>query len=137
MDDSLWLYHASYPLPLLVLLSSILSGGMSGLRSTALSLAPGRAGRVGGAAVEVQRGLEATVAHQHQPCLLHEGLGGHAQLPGYEAHGLPQRMTERAERYTTSSSRFYKEHKIFNRSYLARIIHESQTRPWDSLHEVL
>ena len=107
MDDSLWLYHASYPLPLLVLLSSILSGGMSGLRSTALCLAPGRAGRVGGAAVEVQRGLEATVAHRYRPCLLHEGLGGHAKLPGRDAHGFPQRMAEQAERYTTSSSLFF------------------------------
>lgn len=33
---------------------------------------------------------------------------------GRDAYGLPPRMAEQAERDPTSSSRFYKEHKIFH-----------------------
>ena len=48
--------------------------------------------------IEVQRGFETAVPHQHQLCFGHNRLGGGAPFPGREAHGLAQRMAEQIER---------------------------------------
>ena len=48
--------------------------------------------------IEVQRGFETAVPHQHQPGFLHEHLSGCLQLLSRETHGLPQRTAEQVPR---------------------------------------
>ena len=51
--------------------------------------------------IEVQRGFETAVPHQHQPGFLHEHLSGCLQLLSRETHGLPQRTAEQVPRVPT------------------------------------